>query len=143
MSRKKVTQDFFSACPEPTANQIFARVVGPRGQNLHEVELTDGKQVLVSLPSKYRNLVYVKRGHFVIVEPCEHTDTKIFADIVQVLFPNHVKDLTTRGLFPPEFTDKKEESSDDSDDDLLFHNPNHTVATDSSDDSEGESDGED
>ncbi|ORX95429.1 nucleic acid-binding protein [Basidiobolus meristosporus CBS 931.73] len=142
MSRKKVTQDFFSSCPEPTENQIFARVVGPRGKNLHEVELTDGQVVLVSLPSRYRNLVYVKRGHYVIVEPIKNNDTKIFADIVYVLFPNHVKDLQTKGLFPAEFSCEKEDSSSD-DDDLLFHNPNHTVATDSSDDSEGESDEED
>ena len=38
------------------------QVVGGRGNNLHEVESEDGQSYLVSMPTKFRRNVWIKRG---------------------------------------------------------------------------------
>ena len=42
-------------------NSIF-QLIGGRGNNLHEVECADGKKFLVSMPTKFRKNLWVKRG---------------------------------------------------------------------------------
>lgn len=52
----------------PTENQEIVRVVAGRGNNLHEVESVSGGTFLVTMPSKFRRNVWVKRGDFILVE---------------------------------------------------------------------------
>ena len=48
-----------------TYKSIFlslGKILGGRGNNLHEVETSDGTKFLVSMPSKFRKSVWIKRG---------------------------------------------------------------------------------
>lgn len=56
-SRNQLDDDF-----EIEGNQTYARALGPRGNHQHEVEFIDGSKKLVTLPPKYRNVVWLKRG---------------------------------------------------------------------------------
>lgn len=96
MGKKQTTRDAEST-PELTDNQLVARVLGPRGKNMHEVQFADGRTSLAILPPRFRNLIWVKRGHYVIVDPEATATEKLGGEIVHVLFPEHVKDLKSQG----------------------------------------------
>ncbi|ORX60607.1 nucleic acid-binding protein [Hesseltinella vesiculosa] len=132
--------------------QQYAQVMGPRGNHQHEVEFTDGSRKLVTLPPKFRNLVWVKRGHFVVVDPSMGTvSEKVGGEIVHVLFPKHIKMLQQQGQWPGQFSTSKtndsqpplrqeedDDSQDDGDDDLFVNN-NRPVLSES-ESSESDSD---
>lgn len=151
---KEVLDDYF--VPDP--NQQIVKILGGRGNNLHEVETSDGKKFLVSMPSKFRKSVWIKRGDFVIVDPIEEGN-KVCAEIVHILYGKQIKYLKNEGLWPLAFADKastdekaddkqinsnvcekningvsedeedRDEDYDDEDDDDLFVNPNHQKTT--------------
>ncbi|KAI8075016.1 hypothetical protein BC940DRAFT_328617 [Gongronella butleri] len=127
--------------------QTFARVLGPRGNHQHEVEYTDGSRNLVTLQPKFRNLVWVKRGSYVVVDPSQGTvSEKVGGEIVHVLFPKQLKVLQQKGRWPQEFSTKESEKlasqvhdsddqaeddeDQDDDEDDLFVNNNRPVLSD-------------
>lgn len=155
--RKHVMKEMQSDDFDPPAeNQQIVRIVGTRGNNLHEVESSmpdDDEKFLVSMPTKFRNNVWVKRGDFVIVEPIDEGD-KVKAEIVRILTPQHIKEFTRDGVWPAKFTRTTSDTvsiknDDDSDnDDDLFKNTNRNQqmvdeASDSDTESEPETDSED
>ncbi|XP_031629654.1 probable RNA-binding protein EIF1AD [Contarinia nasturtii] len=175
---KEIQADDFDP---PGPNQQIVRILGSRGNNLHEVESaepiagngnestdatattatndgmpdTSREQFLVSMPTKYRKNVWVKRGDFVIVEPIDEGD-KVKAEIVRILTPQHIKEFTKDGIWPEKFTTKNnnetknyyadDDSSDN--DDELFKNTNRahqyidSEEEDESDDDEESEDGD-
>ncbi|KAG0303636.1 putative RNA-binding protein eif1ad [Dissophora globulifera] len=149
--RKQVPTDILTEVPELEEGQRFARVLGTRGKNVHDVQFSDGDELLVNLPPKFRSLVWVKRGSYVIIQPADEDDrTKVGGDITAVLFPDHIKQYKQDGIWPfedqlPTLTTTKDdddvESGDESDgDDDLFVNNNRVVIEES--DSESDSDEE-
>ena len=68
----------------PTETQLIVRIIQSRGNNLHEVVDPTGSQYLVSMPTKFRRNIWVKRGDFVLVEPISEGD-KVKAEIVKIL----------------------------------------------------------
>ncbi|KAF9585382.1 hypothetical protein BGW38_002639 [Lunasporangiospora selenospora] len=153
--RRQVSSDLLTDTPELQEGQLFARVLGSRGKNIHEVQFPDGQEILVNLPPKFRNLVWVKRGSYVIVQPAEEEEqkTKVAGDIVAVLFQDHVKQYKQNGIWPfddtktstlgPEDDDiSEEEDSDDGDDDLFVNN-NRPVIEESDSDSSSEEESDD
>lgn len=56
-ARNQLDDDF-----EIIGDQTYARSLGPRGNHQHEVEFIDGSKKLVTLPPKFRNVVWLKRG---------------------------------------------------------------------------------
>lgn len=164
----------------PGPNQQIVRIIGSRGNNLHEVESSElspnngndtatvaaatatgddsensTDRFLVSMPTKFRKNVWVKRGDFVIVEPIDEGD-KVKAEIVRILTPQHIKEFTKDGIWPEKFTTKNSsdtkkeaansQSDDDSDadnDDDLFKNTNRAHQNfESDEESDDESDRE-
>lgn len=162
----------------PTENQQIVRVIGSRGNNLHEVEspepvvrpadtdadatadadadaradadsstLTD--TFLVTMPTKFRKNIWIKRGDFVIVEPIPE-GKKVKGEIVRILLPHTVHEFKKLGIWPQKFTKQEENtenvakeqsnSDDDSDDDELFKNPNRPPVMESDDSDSDESD---
>lgn len=97
--------------PEPTDLQSIVKVVCPRGNNLHEFSWPDGRTALCSMPSKFRNRVWIKRGDYMIVEPIEEGD-KVAAEIVNILLPPQIRHLKVKNLWPQEFIprDPRQES---------------------------------
>ncbi|KAI9173128.1 hypothetical protein H9P43_007259 [Blastocladiella emersonii ATCC 22665] len=161
MSRrnKHLIQAFLNEDPTPTGNQVIARVHSPRGNNLHEVELADGSMTLAELPARFRNVIWVKRGSYAVLQPYPGDVGKVWGEIAHVLFPDHVSAMKKRGEWPAEWAAKEqaeeaeaakdapaataneESESDSDDDDELFHNPNRGHrAEDSSDDSDSSDD---
>jgi len=159
--RKHVAKEVLDDYVVPDPNQQIVKILGSRGNNLHEVETSDGTKFLVSMPSKFRKSVWIKRGDFVIVDPIEEGN-KVCAEIVHILYGKQIKYLKSEGLWPVAFTEKAqtegqeinsnlhihdegmnddEDDDDDDDDDDLFVNPNHQKTTcyvdsDSSEESE-------
>lgn len=131
----EVLQDDFS---HPTPEQQIVKVISSRGNNLHEVEATDGSTFLVSMPTKFRKNVWVKRGDFVLVEPIKEGD-KVKAEMVRMLTPEHVKCFKKDGVWPSAFMDKKSSENDEED---LFVNTNR-IQVDSYSSSNSESDSTD
>lgn len=140
----------------PTNNQQIAKVISSKGNNLHEVESSNGdEQFLASMPSKFRKNVWIKRGDFVIIEPIEEGD-KVKAEIVRILTPQHIKEFTKDGIWPNKFLSSKSKDTsvtthsasdnddDDDDNDGLVRNtnrnPNVYESSDSDDDGDSDED---
>ena len=161
--RKHVTREVLDEFVTPEEKQIIVKIIESRGNNLHKAETPDGKCFLISMPSKFRKNVWIKRGDFVIVDPIEEGN-KVCAEIAHILYPQQVKYLKKEGLWPETFLKKENGQSEramngnaikdrqqafcsDSDtdqEDDLFVNPNHfqslVIYSDSSDE---EIDGDD
>ncbi|CEP14554.1 hypothetical protein [Parasitella parasitica] len=146
MGRKQTTIDQLENDFEIEQDQVYARSLGPRGNHQHEVEFIDGEKKLVTLPPRFRNVVWLKRGHYVIVDPTVGVSEKVAGEIVHVLFPKNIKDLKDKGKWPEEFSVPKTEStdlpkslnedSDEEDQDDLFVNNNRPVMSDTDSSSE-------
>lgn len=122
----------------PTENQQIVRVVSSKGNNLHEVEPSDGTEnFLVTMPNKFRKNVWIKRGNFVLVEPINEGD-KVKAEIIRILTDDHQKEFSKAGVWPKTFTKKREHLSDE-DDEGLHRNLNRKTAEDMSDEEESSS----
>eukprot|EP01138_Halocafeteria_seosinensis_P007833 gb/GECG01008003.1/.p1 GENE.gb/GECG01008003.1/~~gb/GECG01008003.1/.p1 ORF type:complete len:203 (+),score=34.24 gb/GECG01008003.1/:1-609(+) len=111
--RKNVTQEVLEGHPEPdeSRHQVIARIVEPRGSNIFEVETPKGRTGLCLLPTKFRKLVWIKRGDFVIASEAEGDyDTKegsgrgkVTFQIDNILFPEQIKHLQHVGKWPDVF----------------------------------------
>ncbi|TRY74875.1 hypothetical protein TCAL_07135 [Tigriopus californicus] len=88
--RKYVTREVLEDFSVPTPSQSVVRVLGGRGNNLHEVEDAQGQKYLSSMPTKFRRSIWVKRGDFVVVEPIPEGD-KVKAEICQVLYKEQIR----------------------------------------------------
>ncbi|XP_013407844.1 probable RNA-binding protein EIF1AD [Lingula anatina] len=109
--RKHVTKEVLEEYVLPQKDQQIVKVVAGRGNNLHEVETPHGEQFLVSMPTKFRKNVWIKRGDFVLIEPIEEGD-KVKAEIQAILFKDQIKYIKDERLWPPEF-DEQEKNKDD------------------------------
>ncbi|EPB83366.1 hypothetical protein HMPREF1544_09899 [Mucor circinelloides 1006PhL] len=153
MGKKQTARDQLDDNFEIEQGQVYARSLGPRGNHQHEVEFIDGEKKLVTLPPRFRNVVWLKRGHYVIVDPTVGISEKVGGEIVQVLFPKHIKDLKAAGKWPEEFSDPKTEpvqqqpltkndmdqdEDEEDDEDDLFVNNNRPVMSDTDSSSEEE-----
>eukprot|EP01114_Cavostelium_apophysatum_P005247 TRINITY_DN1601_c0_g1_i1.p1 TRINITY_DN1601_c0_g1~~TRINITY_DN1601_c0_g1_i1.p1 ORF type:complete len:176 (-),score=31.18 TRINITY_DN1601_c0_g1_i1:71-598(-) len=170
-SRKHLTTNVLTSLPLPTENERIVRVSELRGANICEVELPEGDKILVQIPTRFRKLVWIKKGNFLIINRPNNWDNleyKVKAMVQHVLFPDQIKNIKKEGLWPmpfeesprPELANKKnigkeyprrsnrdagDESPDEpaDEDDLLFANPNHRAAFEESDSEEEDSDQED
>jgi len=136
--RKHVTKEALTEYYIPEGEEEIVKIINGRGNNLHEVEASNGKKFLVSMPTKFRKNLWIKRGDFVVVNPIKEGN-KVLAEITYVLYSKQIKYLQQEGLWPEGFIDRKtgkegdcktssseveSESSTYGDDDLLFENPN-------------------
>uniref|UniRef100_A0A8C9IIE6 Probable RNA-binding protein EIF1AD n=1 Tax=Piliocolobus tephrosceles TaxID=591936 RepID=A0A8C9IIE6_9PRIM len=86
---------------------LLNQVLRTPGNNLHEVETAQGQRFLVSMPSKYRKNIWIKRGDFLIVDPIEEGE-KVKAEISFVLCKDHVRSLQKEGFWPEAFSEVAE-----------------------------------
>nr|CAD7394712.1 unnamed protein product [Timema cristinae] len=120
----------------PSKDQQVVRIIASRGNNLHEVEDANRAQFLVSMPTKFRKNVWIKRGDFVLIEPITEGD-KVKGEIVSILTLEHVRFFKENQCWPKEF----EENHDERQSDELFVNTNRPMPQDdTSSSSEEESD---
>ncbi|XP_061785132.1 cathepsin F [Nerophis lumbriciformis] len=126
--RKHVVKEVLGDFVTPAENQQIVRVTGSRGNNLHETVTHQGQMFLVSMPTKFRKNIWIKRGDYVIVDPIEEGE-KVKAEISSILYKDHIEYLQKCHLWPEGFTkedqtnqkpdqkdhtEKKEEEEEDS-----------------------------
>jgi probable RNA-binding protein EIF1AD len=70
-----------------TATQSIARVIKATGNSLYACNLPNNKEILVELPSRFRNTIWIKRGGYVLVDTkdAQVRDNKIDGEIVNVV----------------------------------------------------------
>ena len=124
--KKFVAKEVLEDYPEPRDDQEIVRIVCPRGNNLHEAEWVNGEKHLVSMPTKFRKSVWIKRGDFVIVEPITEGD-KVKAEIIHILFPDQIKELKRNKQWPEVFAKSEE---------LRKHNHDNGILKDTADEDE-------
>ncbi|KAK0409971.1 hypothetical protein QR680_004871 [Steinernema hermaphroditum] len=100
--RRFVTKQLESELLLPGENELVAQVIAARGNNLHEVEDAIGEKYLVSMPSKFRKSVWIKRGQFVFIQPIEEGD-KVRAEITHVLDNENLLYVREHKLWPERF----------------------------------------
>ncbi|XP_066108194.1 probable RNA-binding protein EIF1AD [Saccopteryx bilineata] len=105
--RKHVVKEVLGEYMVPSDQQQIVRVLRTPGNNLHEVETAQGQRFLVSMPSKYRKNIWIKRGDFLIVDPIEEGE-KVKAEISFVLRKTHVRALQKDGYWPEAFSEVAE-----------------------------------
>lgn len=65
--RKHVVKEALGDFVTPTENQQIVRVLSSRGNNLHEAVTGQGETFLVSMPTKFRKNLWIKRGNCNVV----------------------------------------------------------------------------
>lgn len=80
----------------PTDSQCIVRILKPCGSRLYEVTSPIGEQYLVSMPNRYRKMIWVKRGDYVLTDPIEEGD-KVKGEIIKRL--TEVHKLSSYDLF--------------------------------------------
>lgn len=121
----------------PKENQSIVKVLKSKGNNLHEITTPTGEEYLVSMPTKFRKNIWVKRGDYILVEPIPEGD-KVKAEIVKIMNKDSIKYYKENNVWPKEFDEKKETNADG--DDELFVNTNRKpVMTYSDSDSDSDS----
>ena len=70
----------------PKAHSI-ARLIVAAGKNLYHVELPSTEKILVELPARFRNAIWIKKGGFVVVDTSTmgERENKIAGEIVNIV----------------------------------------------------------
>ena len=103
--RKHVVKEMLEDFSMPEAHQTIVKVLGTSGSNLHEIITPNGERSLASLPTKFRKNIWIKRGDFVVVERIAEGN-KVTAEIVRILYPQHIKEIKRGNMWPKEFDPK-------------------------------------
>lgn len=103
--RKHVVKEVLGDFVTPTENQQIVKIIGSRGNNLHETVTAQGETFLVSMPTKFRKNIWIKRGDYVIVDPIEEGE-KVKAEISFILYKDHIQYLQKQQLWPEGFTEE-------------------------------------
>lgn len=111
--RKGVTERVLYGNPEPKENEIIVRVTALRGTNLFEVVDTHGTKSVTMLPTKFRKLIWVKRGDYLIVGEGDGGETTtatgkkgaVTSIVEHILYKDQIKDLKHKQLWPSGFDD--------------------------------------
>jgi probable RNA-binding protein EIF1AD len=70
---------------ELPASQKIARIAKLHGNSLYTVELPLKTELLVELPSRFRNAVWVRRGGYVLIETEGFTEGKVNGEITEIV----------------------------------------------------------
>ncbi|KAL6118012.1 eif1ad [Pungitius sinensis] len=123
--RKHVVKEALGDFVTPTEKQQIVKVTGSRGNNLHEAVTARGVSFLVSMPTKFRKNLWIKRGDYVIVDPIEEGE-KVKAEISFILYKDNIHYLQKQKLWPegfteePDKTDKEPEKAEETEKDDDF-----------------------
>lgn len=75
-----------------TATQAIARVIKAEGNSLYSCSLPDQKIILVELPSRFRNTIWIKNGGYVLIDTkdAEVRQNKLDGEIINVVRDEHL-----------------------------------------------------
>ncbi|MFH4978288.1 hypothetical protein AB6A40_004997 [Gnathostoma spinigerum] len=100
--RRIVTKQAETELILPDDTVSIVKVTAARGNNLHEVEDEKGNKYLVSMPTKFRKSVWIKRGQFLFIKPIEEGD-KVKGEISHILDDENVLYIRENKLWPERF----------------------------------------
>ncbi|XP_056328634.1 probable RNA-binding protein EIF1AD [Danio aesculapii] len=104
--RKHVVKEVLEDYVTPTEDQQIMRVLGSNGNNLHEAVTGSGERFLLSMPTKFRKNIWIKRGDFVIVDPIKEGG-KVKGEISFILYRDHIQHLRKLGVWPEGFQEDR------------------------------------
>lgn len=104
-----------------------------------QVTTPDGDEYLVSMPTKFRKNIWVKRGDYILVEPILEGD-KVKGEIVKIMNKDSIKYYKENKVWPIQFDDNKADTKTDDDDLFVNTNRNHVTICDNESDSSDSSD---
>ncbi len=107
-SRKHITTQLINSYPEPQPSESIVRVISTRGTNQVEVEYPNKEKILVMMPSKFKKLIWTKKGDYLIIstDRSEGNRGKIKGIIEHILVTHQIKHLKKLGVWPSEFVEK-------------------------------------
>ncbi|CAM4617315.1 unnamed protein product [Leuciscus chuanchicus] len=135
--RKHVVKELLEDYVKPTEDQHIMRVLGSNGNNLHEAVTGSGERYLVSMPTKFRKNLWIKRGDFVIVDPIKEGE-KVKGEISFILYRDHIQYLRKLGVWPAGF--QEDRTSDDRNEGTPKESERKTKEEDDSDSEDDDSD---
>jgi len=107
-----VTREVLEEFALPDDDHQIVRVIASKGNNLHQVEDASGETFLASMPTKFRKLVWIKRGDFVMVVQIKE-GVKVKGEISNILLKPHIDYIQQQGLWPTQFpSNQKSESNE-------------------------------
>lgn len=113
---RRTVRESFNDFPEPIAGEEEIAVIKePRGSNQVLVELEDGSQSLVIIPSKYHKLLYLRKETLVIVrmeQVQKLEESKVVGSLVCPLHPHQVKHLLGLELIPAKWRAQFQETDE-------------------------------
>ncbi|XP_066245124.1 probable RNA-binding protein EIF1AD [Euwallacea similis] len=124
----------------PADHQLIVLIVCNKGNYLFEAKAPDGHTLNVYLPPKFRKLLWIRRGTYVLVEPIDNQ--KLKAEVVKVYTPELIQLLKNDNAWPKEFEGAGYKKSPGPENVYKFVNTNHPEDardSDSSDESGTES----
>jgi len=68
-----------------TENQSIAQIAKPHGNSLYTVVIPQKSELLVELPTRFRNAVWVRRGGFVLVDTEGYSEGKVGGQITEIV----------------------------------------------------------
>jgi probable RNA-binding protein EIF1AD len=88
-SRLAPSKHHLQASNEPpvqlTPSQRLGRITKPHGNSLYTIVLPSEAELLVELPMRFRNAVWVRRGGYVLVDTDGYGEGKVGGEIVEVI----------------------------------------------------------
>ncbi|VDN57522.1 unnamed protein product [Dracunculus medinensis] len=90
----------------PKKDDIIAKITASRGNNLHSVD-SCGESYLVSMPTKFRKSIWVKRGNFVVISTIQEGN-KVKGEIVHILDNENILYIYEQNLWPQRFLEDAE-----------------------------------
>ncbi|CAF1445425.1 unnamed protein product [Adineta steineri] len=109
---KHVVNEALQRYELPDEKNYIVKVIAPRGNNLHEVITPSGSTFLVTMPTKFRRTIFIKRGDYVLVENIDEGD-KVKAEIIQILLKDNIKYIRAQNCWPKEFEVIQDEENKD------------------------------
>jgi len=132
--------------PEPGEGEEIVRVQALCGGNMLEVADHEGESALCLLPAKFRKLVWIKRGNYLIASKSDDdyvTATgakgRVKYTVIHILFKDQIKHLQQADLWPAGFT----QSDEDEEDEAIDKTANELEGMGLEDDDSGDDDAED
>ena len=110
--RKNVTSEYLNELPLPDAEkgEEIVVLVKSHGSNILEIATTSGETSLCRLPTKFRRLIWVKKGDYMIVsgsseeyETAKGSKGRVNFQVERILSADQVKHIAKQGLWPEAF----------------------------------------
>ncbi|KAK5583724.1 hypothetical protein RB653_005322 [Dictyostelium firmibasis] len=104
-ARKHVTNQSLNSSLILENDQSIVKVIDMRGGNVVEVQYPNGSTVLAIIPSKFKNVLWIKKGNYAIIDKEDESSksSQVKCSIVHILSKENVKGLVKSNDWPKEF----------------------------------------